>query len=455
MKASEANFLKFLTGRNQFFIPIYQRTYSWTIKQCQQLWSDICEAAQSDAISGHFIGSIVYIERGLYHQSSIPQLLVIDGQQRLITVSLLLAALAKMVGERNEDETTITPRKIKSYYLVNGDEEDDLRYKLLLTQSDRDTFISLVDEVPVPEDASRRILENYRFFLDQVSRYSGRLDKLYQGVNKLVVVDVSLDREHDNPQLIFESLNSTGLDLSQADLIRNYVLMGLEAKEQANLYKNYWYPMEQNFGASEYGTQFDRFMRDYLTVKTGRIPNISDVYTSFKAYIASEKTGTFGDIIADVYKYSKYFVALANGKEQDTEIAQVLADINTLRVDVAFPFLLEVYDDHNHGSVSRDDFIRVLKMVESYVFRRSICGIPTNSLNKTFATLYDEIDRDRYLESIQAAFLRTKNSGSSSWSKMLVTMYLTNPHSSRTMSTVESDCTRQGGTRDGSRDCPC
>lgn len=405
MKAGEANLLTFLNGRNQFVIPIYQRTYSWTTKQCEQLWKDICTAAANDSVSGHFVGSVVYIARGLYHQSSPPQLLVIDGQQRLTTVSLLLAALAKVMAERNEEDVSITPRKIKNLYLLNSDEEDDLRYKVLLTQSDRDTFISLIDETEAPQHASTRILENYRFFLDQVRRYPGRLDDLFQGINKLIVVDVSLDREHDNPQLIFESLNSTGLDLSQADLIRNYVLMGLDSKEQADLYKNYWFPMEQSFSDADSGGQFDRFMRDYLTVKTGRIPNIGDVYTSFKAYITSEKTGTFQDIIADVYQYSKYFVALVNGKEQNPAVAQVLSDINALRVNVAYPFLLEVYNDYHHGVVSKEDFVHILKLVESYVFRRSICGIPTNSLNKTFATLYASVKKDRYLESIQAAFL--------------------------------------------------
>ena len=218
-------------------------------------------------------------------------------------------------------------------------------------------------------------------------------------------MDISLDRDRDNPQLIFESLNSTGLDLTQADLIRNYVLMGLESKEQSEVYRKYWYPMEQGFGHAEYAVQFDRFMRDYLTIKTGRIPNINEVYASFKSYLQGQKQATMEAIVADVYGYSKYFVRLAFLKDADKEINSALADINTLKVDVAYPFLLQVYDDYEHRLLSRDDFISVLRLVESYVFRRAVCGIPTNSLNKTFTSLASEIDKANYLQSARAAFL--------------------------------------------------
>ncbi|MBD8069746.1 DUF262 domain-containing protein [Bacillus sp. PS06] len=402
MKASETNLLKFLQGTKQFIIPIYQRKYSWTIEQCKQLWNDILRAASDEDIKGHFVGSIVYIEKGIYQISAVPQLLVIDGQQRMTTLTLLMIALRNAIKE-SDQKFDITSKKITNYYLVNNEEEDELYYKLLLTQTDKETLLSLIDNNELPDEYSQRVVENFNFFLDQIINSGVDLNLLYRGISKLIVVDISLDRDHDNPQLIFESLNSTGLDLSQADLIRNYVLMKLEPKEQEALYKNYWYPMEKSFGNLSESSLFDRFMRDYLTVKTGRIPKIRDVYSDFKEYFERQNAGV-DDVLKEVYQYSKYFVNLAFQTEKDQEINNTLKDINVLKVDVSYPFLLEVYDDYHKQRVSKNEFISILKLVESYVFRRAICGVPTNSLNKTFATLNKEIEKDNYLESVQAAF---------------------------------------------------
>ena len=212
-----------------------------------------------------------------------------------------------------------------------------------------------------------------------------------------------MDRERDNPQLIFESLNSTGLELTQADLVRNYILMGLEKKEQETLYVDYWFPMEKNFGHAEYSDLFDRFMRDYLTIKTGKIPNIKDVYSAFKTY--AQKFESMKELVEEIYKYSKYFVSFALEKEEDADIKVVIKDINTLKVDVSYPFLLQTYEDYSQDKITKKELLRILKDIESYVFRRAICGIPTNSLNKTFANLYKEIKQENYLESFTAAVL--------------------------------------------------
>jgi predicted transport protein len=265
----------------------------------------------------------------------------------------------------------------------------------------------LVKGVDIPDSVSPRVFDNYRFFKEQLRNSGLDLNTVYRGLGKLIVVDISLDRNHDNPQLIFESLNSTGLDLSQADLIRNYVLMGLSSEEQETIYNRYWYRMEQSFGFESYSTYFDRFMRDYLTVKSrsGTIPKIGEVYSAFKNYLHTLQDESIEDIVADVYKYSRYFVSLAFLQEEDPELKQIFREINMLRVDVAYPLLLELYDDYSALRLSRQDFIAILRLVESYVFRRLICGIPTNTLNKTFATFTRDIDKDNYLESVQAAFL--------------------------------------------------
>ena len=403
MKANEANLLNFMQGTKQFIIPIYQRKYSWTKKQCTQLWNDIVKISNDDDTNAHFVGSIVYIEKGVFQVSTVPQLLVIDGQQRLTTMSLLLLALSKELKERKQ-KYDINSRKVMNYYLVNNEEDDDLYHKLILNQIDHETLTSLIEGRELPEDYSPRIYENFNYFVDQIRKSSIDIDQLFSGLKKLIIVDVALDRDHDNPQLIFESLNSTGLELSQADLIRNYVLMSLSAEEQKRLYKKYWRPMEKSFDNLNESILFDRFMRDYLTVKTGRIPNIKNVYTDFKKHLFEKRHTDIEEILKDVYKYSKYFVRLAFQTEKDDDIRNVLKDFNSLKVDVSYPFLLEVYDDYNNNILSKTQFISILKIVESYVFRRAICGVPTNSLNKTFATLSKEVDKENYLESVKIAF---------------------------------------------------
>lgn len=410
MKALETNYLKLMQGPKQFIIPIYQRTYSWTIKQCQQLWDDIERAAVNDSVAGHFIGSIVYIEKGIYSAniSAPPKLLVIDGQQRLTTLSLLLAAFSRIIDE-GSDKCRISRSKINNYYLFNSEESGELRYKLILNKRDKWTLINLLEGKELPEPFSKRVVDNYNFFLERIAKCGLDLDTIYRGIEKLIVVDIALDRNYDNPQLIFESLNSTGLELSQTDLIRNFVLMGLDANGQEEIYRDYWYPMEKVLIQDGDTTLFDRFMRDYLTVKMGNIPKIKEVYDCFKRFYSFDAKKTTKVIMADMYRYSKHFTKLVFLKETEPEINDVLKDITALKTDVSFPFLLEVYDDYENQRLTRQDFITILRLVESYVFRRSICGIPTNSLNKTFSTLMKEIDKEKYLESFEIALLRKRS----------------------------------------------
>lgn len=405
MKATETNLLEFLKQPKQFVIPIYQRTYSWTLTQCQQLWNDIVKVSQDTTVSGHFLGSVVYIENGLYHVTSLPKLLIIDGQQRLTTISLLLKALGQAI-EKLEEEVGITSKKINNYFLLNQEEDEEDRYKLLLNKNDKATFISLIENTELPSENSLRVRENFEFFCNQINKSKINLNNLYSGISKLLIVDISLDRERDNPQLIFESLNSTGLELSQADLIRNYILMELEPEKQTNIYNNYWYPMEQSFGQIGYTEQFDKFMRYYLTIKskTGAIPNIRDVYNSFKSYVQKHSGISIEEIVKDIYHYSKYFVNIAFEKEPNKKLKTIISNINSLKVDVAYPFLLEIYDDYKQNLLNEEGVIKIFQFVESYVFRRAICGIPTNSMNKTFASLTRNIDKNNYLEGIELAF---------------------------------------------------
>ncbi len=401
MKASSANFLTVIKGPKQFVIPIYQRTYSWQIAQCNKLFNDILRISKDGSSPGHFIGSVVYFQESIHTVSDVPKLLVIDGQQRLTTISIMIAALAEFVRDNQVDiDTNFT--KLQNYYLLNAEEEGELRYKLLLTRRDKDSLINIIKGVPLGNDASLRVADNFKFFKEKINAENA-VD-IYNGIMRLFIVDVALEKDKDNPQLIFESLNSTGLDLSQADLIRNYILMGQEIKLQTELYEKYWYPMEQSYG-NEYTASFDWFMRDYLSVKTGTIPRIDRVYDSFKTYASSSKApDTITEVVQDIYKFSGYYVNMVLHKEPDAELQKGFKNISKLKVDVCYPFLLPVYNDYETGTITNDEFKQIISLVENYVFRRAICGIPTNSMNKTFATIYKAIQKTDYLEGVKAAF---------------------------------------------------
>lgn len=406
MKATEAKLLDFLRKSTQFVIPIYQRTYSWTERECRQLWDDVIRTGRSNAISVHFVGSIVYIEKGLSQVTHQAPLLVIDGQQRITTVTLLLAALANALGD-SEPVDGFSARKLRNYFLLNPEETGERHFKLILSQTDKETLTAIVGSTEQPRENSLRVTQNYQLFNELIAACNGDVSAVCKGLAKLVVVDIALSREQDNPQLIFESMNSTGRELSQADLVRNFILMGLEPVLQTRLYSEFWRPMEVDFGQEAYGMHFDSFMRHYLTVKTGEIPKIDGVYEAFKGHSRSPHIAEAGveALVKDIRDFARYFCAMALGAEPKAGLNHAFQDLRELRVDVAYPFLLELYRDYDTGILSEADFLAAVRLVEAYVFRRAICSIPTNSMNKTFAMFTKALKKDCYLESIQAHLL--------------------------------------------------
>ena len=406
MKATEANFLEFLKKSTQFTIPIYQRTYTWTELQCRQIWDDILRAGESKKIPAHFVGSIVYIGKDLYQNTNESSLLVIDGQQRLTTITLILEALARQLGDR-EPLRGFSAMKLRHYCLFNSLEEGDDRFKLLLTQTDRATLLALIQEKPPPTGHSIRIAENFDFFEKQIKGLGEDLDALCRGLNKLLIVKVKLTWGEDNPQLIFESMNSTGRDLSQADLIRNFVLMALDPDLQTRLYEDYWRSMEVAFGQEAYDSHFDKFMRYYLTFKTGKMPNIKAVYEAFKVHANTPEIKDAGidALLADIQIFAGYYCAMALNKETDKKLAECFSYLRELKVDVAYPLLLELYSDYEINKLSHADFEEAVRLIEAYVFRRAVCKIPSNSLNLTFATFGQFLDKNHYLVSFKAHLL--------------------------------------------------
>jgi uncharacterized protein with ParB-like and HNH nuclease domain len=421
MNAQQASLFQLLSVHNQFVIPIYQRPYSWKKRQCEQLWNDILRVSTDPKNPSHFIGSLVYIQGKDGPVHLVSELMVIDGQQRLITVSLFLAALAKalhakaMADPNNPNDYLLKKsEEIKELYLFHKFEEDDLHYRIKPTEFDKKTYFLLMDGGKVDQSESR-LTENYEFFEKKIGEAGIDLIRLYEGIGKLMIVDVKLKRNEDNPQRIFESLNSTGLDLSKADLIRNFVLMGLEPETQKGLYKT-WSKMEQNFFDSKQSGYTDRFFRDYLTIKNkGIIPKFSKIYIVFQKNFNDRRSTNedITNIVDDIYEYSKYYIYLRSPSREDDKdataksIRSILNDIKDLKVDVAYPFLMEVYHDCIHELIGKEEFMEILTLIESYVFRRAICGIPAQGLNGVFATLSKELVRDNehYLESFKAALL--------------------------------------------------
>jgi uncharacterized protein with ParB-like and HNH nuclease domain/predicted transport protein len=296
--------------------------------------------------------------------------------------------------------------KIKSRYLTRHLEKGEKFFKLLLSQTDDETLRSIIQERELPQEQSVRISENFDFFLTEISDLNGNVEDLCRGIAKLAIVDIALNRGEDNPQLIFESMNSTGKALSQADLIRNYILMGLKPDLQTRLYESYWRPMELEFGQAAYGEEFDAFMRHYLTMKFSEIPRIDQIYDNFKYYATKDDVSIAGveELVKDLRGYASYYCAMALGKEKDLDLKRAFQELKDFKVDVAYPFLLEVYGDYKSEQITKFEFIEVVKLVESYAFRRAVVQIPTNSMNKTFARFALSINRDNYLDSVNAIF---------------------------------------------------
>lgn len=399
MRASDINLLKLIRERGQFIVPIYQRSYIWGEPECKRLWDDILKAGKKDV--GHFVGAITYVQ-DKHHISTIPKLLLIDGQQRLATIMLLIEALARQL-ENGREISDISPKQLRAYYLLNEHEKGESRFKLLLSQTDKQTLIDILEHKNLADGKSIRIRDNFSFFEGRLGSEID-IETVWKGLTKLMVIDVGLE-EREHPQLIFESLNATGKRLTQADLIRNFVLMDLDRERQEKIYQNYWQPMEKEFGQIAYAKQFDRFMRDYLTVKMSLVPKIDAVYEEFKRYSEiAEKS--VEDRLKDLQKFAQHYCAIALGKEKCPNLAKVFQELQQLRVDVAMPLLLVLYDSYKKEDLTAEELQKATRYIESYVFRRSICDIPTNSLQKTFATFERECGKESgtYIEKIERHF---------------------------------------------------
>lgn len=380
MKGEAQPLIKYFDGSDKrFIIPLYQRNYDWKEENCEQLFQDLIKLHNSDRKS-HFFGSIVSSI-----QFGTEDIFIIDGQQRITTVSLLLIAMvnAKKDGLIEATDAKLV-EKIFKRYLVDEYQEDERKVKLKPIKKDMQAFDALLYKPKDQYIKESNVTRNYDFFYDKITRAGLTLDELFETIKKLEVINIRLD-EDDDPQLIFESLNSTGLDLSEADKIRNYLLMSLAPVEQDNLYTRFWNPIEE-FTKYEPSS----FVRDYLTMKQGKIGRIDKIYFIFKEYAETANIDR-ATLLEDMYHYAKIYNHVDTAKIGTDKLNRKLNQLRTLDSTIAYPFFMAFFDYASKVELAETEIYQVLDVIEAYWARRIICNLPSNALNKVFATLHRDV----------------------------------------------------------------
>lgn len=378
MEARQISIDKFLSSdETRFIIPVYQRNYDWKEKNCLQLFEDIKNIGLQSERKSHFMGSVVYVANSDTDSIDLSEYVIIDGQQRLTTSTLFLKALHDVIEDENLKEA------ILEKFLINKRLDEKNKLKLKPIKKDDEVFKKLLKNDFDTIDINSNIYKNYNFFKNKIQSFED-YKSLYLGFKKLFIVHIALNRRDDNPQLIFESINSTGVSLSQSDLIRNFLLMDKEADEQVELFEKYWFKIEENLTSEN----ISNFVRDYLTVKQNKIPNKDDIYEAFKIFVYSQKIET-KDLLNELLEYSKIYKTFLF---PHSEIyAPNLKSLKQLKIGVIYPFLLSVIDSFNKQELSEKELFKTLEIIESYIVRRMVCNKPTNALNKVFASLFSDI----------------------------------------------------------------
>lgn len=406
MNAVQRFFPKIINGASQFIIPVFQRDYSWSEENCRQLWKDLLAIADADADRGHFIGSVVYIQTG-DSSAGFTRWLLIDGQQRVTTLTLLLTALRDHIQatgwKGSEDGPTV--KRIDAYFLRNIQEEGEREIKLKLRRHDDATLQALINGQSEPLNPSVRIRDNYDLFRELFE--DADPEAVYRGLNRLLLVDVTLDRGVDDPQLIFESLNSTGVDLSPSDLIRNFILMRLPEKEQTRLYEKYWSRIEELFRGSE--RVFDNFIRDYLALRSHstKLERSDRVYDAFRRTFSDigEDITSLEELLVELLRRGRQYAAFAVGGDNNAR-SHAFASLRRLG-DVPAILVMRLLEAQETSNTLTDaELLEAIGLLESYLLRRAVIGAQTRGYGVEFAKLAQKIDATRPLASLKAALAR-------------------------------------------------
>lgn len=408
MKAIDRPFWQIINGNTQFVIPVFQRDYSWTEDECAQLFNDVLRVGRGTGLQ-HFIGSLVYFATG-DTSAGFTRWMLIDGQQRVTTLILLLVALRDHMRDTNwvgNGEDAATATRVESYYLKNTHESGNRRYKLILRRNDQESLVALLDGLAAhPSHATSRVTENYQWLRARVAELD-EPQTLYNGITRLVVVDVTLDRAHDNPQLVFESLNSTGMDLSQADLIRNYLLMQIPEQDQTRLFEAYWYNIDQLFrGASK---TFDAFIRDFMALRTkaSKQARLEDIYREFRYELGSSLGSEATEVLLkEMLRQAEYYASFTRARTVSPKVDAALSSLKRL-ADVAAILITRLLDCHVHlKTLGEQELLEALGLLESYVLRRSVCGMQTRGYWQVFASIAYRLDQEKPLTSLKAQLHR-------------------------------------------------
>lgn len=400
MKAGEEKFLDIIKNEVQFKIPIYQRLYDWRIEHCQTLIEDIERLLRNPKIPIHFMGSIVYIdEKGQSRIGSTKELLVIDGQQRITTFSLIFIILEKFAKDQGNIELA---RKIRNTCLENEYSKLENKNKLILTKRDNEVLERLLrgedfDYNDVFNGNTSNLVINYVFLKHEIEKLlkDFSAEQIYENLNRIMVVDVCLFHDIDNPQQIFESLNATGKSLTDGDLIRNFILMNMTHENQVRIYTSYWYPMESLLG--DYLTYF---LTNYLYMKKGTSTNIKNLYKEFKTFFYNNYTNETEKLTTELLEFSKYYITIRDEKDDNPAVNKALNNLNKLGIYSHYPLTLNLFNEYKEGRIDTNDFVTIIKVMESFLFRRAICNLPTNSLNAIFRTMWNKLDKNNLTSSL-------------------------------------------------------
>lgn len=400
MQALKANLDDFMKKtETQFVIPVYQRNYNWTEKECKKLLNDIENINGDNTKENHFLGSIVYLKESDAPTTSIQELIIIDGQQRITTIILIYLTIYKLLKSLNDKNLKNETDKIYEHYLINKyAQNDNTKIKLKQTNNNNKAIKSILNDQEYEDNSN--IINNYNFFKERINKENYK--KIQEGLKKLIFIEITIN-ENDDQEQIFESLNSTGINLSESDLIRNYVLMNLTFKEQHQIYSIYWEYIENMTKNEETNeNKISDFLRDFLIMEYKQIPSKNEIYEKFKENYIFKNYENIEEKMQTFKEYVSYYNKLINpSKEKDKEISEELRYIKQMEINASYPFLLRVYKDYSDKVIDKTVFLETLKLIQSFAWRRFIVDLSQNSLSGIFKSLYEKIDKNKYLYSIQ------------------------------------------------------
>ena len=415
MQATNNTFAELVGGSKQFVIPMFQRDYTWKKKEWDKLWDDIVRTRSVEV--GHFVGAMVKVPArtvGATHSY-----LVIDGQQRLTTLMVLCVAIRDHLREINlqGDTPELNPEEIEGLFIKNTYETGDFQYKVKLRRADNKMLRAVIDGNDLDQlkgSQSPLIGEAYKHFREKLRQPNVDLTEIYRGTINLRIVDISLDQGVDDPQGVFESLNSTGVELSQSDLIRNFLLMRLGVPEQEKLYEEYWSVIESFFRSGDGkidNSSFNLFLRDFITLKqrAASVISFDQLYDAFKAYHYKFRAeNTLEDLLSEIRLFARYFASWNGRLKMPTpRLTDAMSNLRSCGNTTAVP-VMQLYKCYENETLSEQEFCQALKLLESYQIRHAVRGYRIQSYPRIFAEMARDIKQDSPYTSLQETLLKSR-----------------------------------------------